>query len=57
MHLCADLCFADTLLPFEKLLCRMRVLCDQRRLAPLSEGRIDADGTLMCSYHGEAVTH
>eukprot|EP00878_Enallax_costatus_P015898 GHUV01016666.1.p1 GENE.GHUV01016666.1~~GHUV01016666.1.p1 ORF type:complete len:203 (+),score=34.80 GHUV01016666.1:201-809(+) len=22
------------------------------RLAPLSEGRIDADGTLMCSYHG-----
>eukprot|EP00879_Flechtneria_rotunda_P022863 GHRR01024162.1.p1 GENE.GHRR01024162.1~~GHRR01024162.1.p1 ORF type:complete len:151 (+),score=24.46 GHRR01024162.1:161-613(+) len=23
------------------------------RLAPLSEGRIDTDGTLMCSYHGE----
>lgn len=22
------------------------------RLAPLSEGRIEADGTLMCSYHG-----
>eukprot|EP00879_Flechtneria_rotunda_P013512 GHRR01014109.1.p1 GENE.GHRR01014109.1~~GHRR01014109.1.p1 ORF type:complete len:485 (+),score=156.42 GHRR01014109.1:529-1983(+) len=22
------------------------------RLAPLSEGRIDTDGTLMCSYHG-----
>jgi phenylpropionate dioxygenase-like ring-hydroxylating dioxygenase large terminal subunit len=22
------------------------------RLAPLSEGRIDANGTLMCSYHG-----
>lgn len=22
------------------------------RLAPLSEGRIDEDGTLMCSYHG-----
>jgi hypothetical protein len=23
------------------------------RLAPLSEGRIAADGTLQCSYHGE----
>ena len=22
------------------------------RLAPLSEGRIDSSGTLMCSYHG-----
>ena len=22
------------------------------RLAPLSEGRIDANGNLMCSYHG-----
>ena len=22
------------------------------RLAPLSEGRIEADGTLQCSYHG-----
>lgn len=26
--------------------------CNARRLAPLSEGRIDQDGTLMCSYHG-----
>ena len=23
-----------------------------RRLAPMSEGRIHSDGTLMCSYHG-----
>lgn len=22
------------------------------RLAPLSEGRVEADGTLMCAYHG-----
>lgn len=28
------------------------VLC---RLAPLSEGRIDEKGTLMCSYHGERL--
>jgi len=24
------------------------------RLAPLSEGRVESDGTLQCSYHGEA---
>ncbi|KAF8073221.1 hypothetical protein HT031_000882 [Scenedesmus sp. PABB004] len=31
-----------------------RCLADRcpHRLAPLSEGRIDANGTLMCSYHG-----
>jgi len=27
-------------------------LCPVRRLAPMSEGRIHSDGTLMCSYHG-----
>lgn len=26
------------------------------RLAPLSEGRIEADGTLQCSYHGEPTS-
>jgi pheophorbide a oxygenase len=43
---------------FEPKAQQWRVMEDRcpHRLAPLSEGRIDADGTLMCSYHGE-VTH
>lgn len=41
---------------FEPKAEQWRVMEDRcpHRLAPLSEGRIDADGTLMCSYHGAA---